>query len=287
MVEIEPTDGPLGARVEGVDLASPLSPTEVGQIRGAWLDHHVLAFPNQSLADDDLVRFARYFGPPGNDPFIDPIDGRTDVIAVHRTAEETAPVFAEAWHADWSFQQRPPQGTCLYGLVIPPEGGDTLFANQHLAWEQMPQGLAERVRGVRAVHSARASYGVDGVYGENDSENERAMSIRYSSEAHATHSHPWVCEHPETGRAGLYGCAGYICGIEGLDPDAARELIIDVYRHQTSADFVYRHRWEPNMLVMWDNRSVLHMATGGYDGHERLLHRCTVGSDREPIAPTT
>jgi taurine dioxygenase len=104
------------------------------------------------------------------------------------------------------------------------------------------------------------------------------MAIRPSDEAMATQLHPLVRAHPETGRLGLFGCAGYIIGIEGLDADDSRQLLTDLIHWQGRDEFVYRHRWEPDMLVMWDNRSVLHRATGGYDGFDRVLHRTTIGA---------
>ena len=94
----------------------------------------------------------------------------------------------------------------------------------------------------------------------------------------ATQLHPIVRAHPETGRYGLFGCLGYIIGIDGMDDSEARDLLIELYAWQSRDEFVYHHRWEPGMLVMWDNRSVLHRATGGYDGHDRLLHRTTIGA---------
>src|SRR5262245_23325334 len=122
MLKLEPSGQACGARVTGVNLAGDLSPDLVAEIRAAWLEHHVLAFPHQDLTDDDLERFTLHFGGFGEDPFIAPIPGRTHVIAVQRRADETSPLFAENWHSDWSFQARPPAGTCLYGIVIPPHG---------------------------------------------------------------------------------------------------------------------------------------------------------------------
>jgi taurine dioxygenase len=267
-----------GATVTGVDLSAPLDDHTVAAIRSAWLEHHVLAFPDQHLTDDDLERFTLLFGPFGEDPFIAPITGREHVIAIRRRADETAPLFAETFHSDWSFQERPPAGTCLYGITIPPVGGDTLFADQHAALDAMPDDLRSRIEGRMAVHSARAGYAPDGMYGEADRSTGRSMDIRPSTDAMATQLHPLVREHPETGRPGLFGCAGYIIGIEGVPDDEARSILTELYRWQTREEFVYVHRWSPDMLVMWDNRSVLHRATGGYDGHERLLHRTTIGA---------
>ena len=104
------------------------------------------------------------------------------------------------------------------------------------------------------------------------------MAIITSETALDTHRHPLVRAHPETGRLGFFSTLGYIIGIEGMPDDEARELLIELQAWQTRDEFVYRHRWEANMLTMWDNRSVLHKATGGYDGHERLLHRTTIAA---------
>lgn len=270
--------GPCGARVEGVDLAKPLDPETVSQLRDAWLEHHVLAFPDQALDDDGLERFSAYFGPFGDDPFIDPIPGRRHIIAVQRRADETAPIFAEAWHTDWSFQQRPPIGTCLLGLVIPPSGGDTLFANQHAALDAMPAELRRRIDGLSAVHSAKLGYAPTGMYGDSDAAGDRSMAIRPSTDAEATQLHPLIRRHSETGRASLYGCLGYIIGLDGFADDEALELLMELHAWQTRDEFVFAQRWEEGMLVMWDNRCLLHRATGGYEGHDRLLHRTTIGA---------
>lgn len=267
-----------GARVEGVDLSRELDPDTVAELRAAWLEHHVLAFAHQRMDDDDLERFTQYFGHFGEDPFIAPIPGREHVIAVERRAEETAPLFAESWHTDWSFQAQPPIGTCLKAIVVPPSGGDTLFANQHLALAEMPGELRAKLESLQAIHSAKMAYAPEGMYGEADAASDRSMDIRPSKDAEAAQLHPLIRAHSETGREGIYGCIGYIVGFDGMADDDALELLLELHAWQTRDAFVYRHQWEPDMLIMWDNRSVLHRATGGYEGHDRLLHRTTIGS---------
>jgi len=168
MIHIEPSGQACGATVAGIDLSQPLLPADVATIRTAWLEHHVLAFPHQAMSDDDLERFTLAFGGFGVDPFIASIPGREHVIAVERRADETAPLFAENWHSDWSFQARPPAGTCLYGITIPPVGGDTLFADQHKALDALPNALRGRLEGKQAIHSARRAYSPDGMYGSGD-----------------------------------------------------------------------------------------------------------------------
>ncbi len=275
-LHISPSGQSCGASVRGVDLSQRLAPEIIAEIRAAWLDHQVLAFPDQILSDDDLERYTLSFGPFGDDPFIAPIPGRKHIIAVKRNADETGPIFAESWHSDWSFQARPPQGTCLYGKIIPDTGGDTLFANQYAALDAMPNDLRAKLEGKRAIHSARNAYAPQGMYGVND--KGRSMDIRTSDDAQATHTHPFIRAHPETGRLSLFGSAGYIIGIEGMDAEESWPLITELYRWQTRPEFQYRHRWSANMLLMWDNRCTLHMATGGYDGQARLLHRTTIGA---------
>jgi taurine dioxygenase len=277
MIQITPSGQACGAAVRGVDLTRPLDTATVAAIRAAWLEHHVLAFPDQAMSDDDLERFTTYFGGFGDDPFIAPIEGRKHVIAVERRADETSPLFAENWHSDWSFQARPPAGTCLYGIAIPPLGGDTLFANQHAALDAMPDALRARIEGRMAIHSARRAYAPDGMYGAGDAK-DRSMVIRPSKDAEKTQTHLLVRKHPETGREGLFSCFGYIIGIDGMDDAEALPLLMELYQWQSREAFQYRHKWQPRMLVMWDNRSLLHAATGGYAGHHRLLHRTTIAA---------
>jgi len=276
-IEVIPSGQACGATVRGVDLCADLDEATVAEIRAAWLQHRVLAFPDQPMTDEDLERYTLNFGPFGDDPFFTAIDGHPNIAAVHRRADETAPVFAETFHADWSFQAHPPDGTCLFAKIIPPVGGDTLFVDQVAALAAMPAELRDRIDGVEVVHSARLAYAPDGVYGEADQESDRAMQIVTSDKAYETQMHPWIRPHPETGDDTLYGTIGYIIGVDGMPDDEAGALLREVYSWQTRDEFMYTHQWQANMLVMWDNRCVLHSATSGYDGHERLLHRTTIG----------
>jgi len=275
-ITVTPSGQACGAQVLGLDLSKPLTTGEVADIKKAWAEHHVLSFPDQQLTDDDLERFTQYFGKLGDDPFFRPIEGRRYIAAIARFADETSPIFAESWHSDWSFKARPPIGTCLLGVTIPPKGGDTLFANQHLAYERMPESLQRRVEKLTAVHSAVLAYSPDGLYGKPDPGVKSAMQPIISDEARKTQTHPLVITHPVNGRKAIFGCMGYTIGIEGMDEVAAEELLRELHAWQTKEECVYRHQWQPNMLIMWDNRSVLHAATGGFEGYDRLLHRTTI-----------
>ncbi|MEP2989012.1 MAG: TauD/TfdA family dioxygenase [Parasphingorhabdus sp.] len=275
-IKVKPSGQACGAEVTGIDLSKPLNDDQVATIRTTWLEHHVLSFPDQPMTDDDLERFTRYFGGFGHDPFFDPIDGRENIAAIQRNADETSPLFAENWHSDWSFQQHPPAGTCLRSIIVPPVGGDTLFSNQHLALDAMTSEMRSKYDGLTAIHSAKMAYAPDGAYGDND--DGRSMAIRPDESARETQTHPLIRKHPETSQLGLFSCMGYIIGFDGIAQEDALPLLQELYAWQGREEFIYRHKWQPDMLVMWDNRSVLHCATGGYEGHDRLLHRTTIAA---------
>ena len=275
-MRIEPSGEACGATVTGIDLAGPLDEERIAAIRAAWLEHRVLAFRDQSMDDDALERFTVAMGGFGEDPFFAPIAGRAHIASIRREADETTPLFAENWHSDWSFLARPPAGTCLLAIDIPPVGGDTLFADQHVAWEALPTARKRALEGLTAIHSARYAYAPQGTYGEND--KGRSMDIRPSEAALETRTHPLIASHPETGRRGFFSTFGYIVGIEGMPDEEALPLLRELYAWQTREEFIHRRRWEPDMLVLWDNRAVLHRATGGYEGHRRELHRTTIAA---------
>jgi taurine dioxygenase len=169
--------------VRGLDLRQLLSAAAVAEIRNAWLQHQVLAFPGQELSLDDLERIALHFGPFGRDPFFGSVPGHPHIAQVRRDADEKTKIFAETWHSDWSFLPSPPQATLLYGNVIPPVGGDTLFANQYAAWDALSPAMQALLQDKHGVHSARRGYARDGMYGERD--QGRSMAIRYGDDAAA------------------------------------------------------------------------------------------------------
>ena len=275
-LSVEPSGQACGAQVRGVDLTRPISDALMSEIRDAWLEHQVIAFPDQPMSIEDLKRFALGVGPHGEDPYIAAMPGHQHVVEVRREADEQTPIFAETWHSDWSFLPSPPAGTALFGVVIPPVGGDTLFANQYAAYEALPAAMKQRLEGRMGVHSARRGYAPTGMYGEADKAKGRSMRILSSESAMKTRLHPVVRVHPETGRKALFVSPGYTIGIEGMEREESAALLDELFAHQVRPEFVYRHQWSKNMLTLWDNRCLLHAATGGYQGHARLLYRITI-----------
>ncbi|MFK7734038.1 MAG: TauD/TfdA dioxygenase family protein [Pseudomonadales bacterium] len=277
---VTPTTASCGALVSGIDLSQSLSSDLVAELRAHWTEHKVLAFPDQHLSDDDLERFTLCFGEFGEDPFFGHIDGHEHIAAIQRNADEKTPIFAEVFHSDWSFLEVPPAGTVLYGLTIPPKGGNTLFADQVAAYEGLPDALRDKADKLTATHSAELGYAPDGAYGENDQDGGRSMKIIPSERAREKREHPFVRTHHETGKKALFSSAAYIQGFSNMEKAESDALLMEFYGHQSREEFVYSHPWQKNMLVMWDNRSLLHAATGGYDGYDRLLHRTTIADTR-------
>lgn len=275
-MKVEPTTSACGAHITGIDLAQDLSADCVAELRAHWVEHKVLAFPDQQLSDDDLERFTLYFGDFGEDPFFGHIEGHEHIAAIQRNANETTPIFAEIFHSDWSFMDVPPAGTMLYGITIPPHGGNTLFADQVAAYGRLPDHLRDKADQLTAIHSARRGYAPGGMYDADDQESGRSMQIIASERALETCEHPFVRTHRETGQKALFSSAAYIIGFADMPQEESDALLMEYYAHQSADELVYSHLWQKDMLVMWDNRSLLHSATGGYDGHDRLLHRTTI-----------
>ena len=279
-LNVEPTGAICGAVVTGLDLKDDLSPDLVAELRHHWVENKLLIFPDQPISDADLELITLYFGAFGEDPFFGHIDGHENIAAIQRNADEKTPIFAEIFHTDWSFLDVPPAGTMLYSITIPPHGGNTRFADQVAAYERLPDALRDKADTLTAIHSAALGYAPTGLYGEGDQDSGRSMKIIASDRAFETYDHPFVRTHHETGRKALYSSPAYIQGFAGMEKDESNALMMEFFKHQTQDDLVYSHKWDTNMLVMWDNRSLLHAASGGYDGYDRLLHRTTIADTR-------
>jgi taurine dioxygenase len=277
-IEVTPGESGFGATVGGIVLGQPLGGDAVETILDAWARHGVIVFPDQPLDVEGREAFTRAHGDFGHDPFIAPMEDHPNVLELRREPDEKAGNFGAGWHSDWSFQACPPSGTILHSKVIPPVGGNTLYADAHRAWEALSSTMQSMLEGLNAIHSAALPYGRKGIFAKDT--EARTMKILVSDEAEKTEVHPLVRTHPVTGRKALFVNPVYTVAIEGLKPSENYTILKFLYDHITQEQFVYRHEWQPDMLVMWDNRSTLHYAEGGYDGHLRVLHRTTLAGDR-------
>lgn len=272
-ISVSPHANDFAARVTGVDLAAGLGFESSAQLRSLWQRYQILYFPNQPLSHLQLERFTEAFGPYGHDPFVAPISGHRHILEVRREPDEDVVPFGSSWHSDWSFQPAPPSATILHAKEVPPVGGDTHFADGIRALTTLPESLRRAIDGHSAIHSARRPYSHEGYRAGG---SRTSMKIVPSVEAWQTQSHPIIRTHPESGRQSLWLNPVYTLAIEGLSDAESDTLLEALFEHMLQPDLIYKHKWAENMLIMWDNRTVMHCAQGGYAGHRRVMHRTTV-----------
>jgi len=277
-IRITPSGAGLGAGIMGVDLSRALDGETLGAVKAAFARYGIVWFPDQPLDHDQLEALTLQFGDFGEDPYIAPLADRPHILEVRREPDEKVSVFGSAWHSDWSFQETPPAATILHAKEVPPVGGDTLYADTAAAFAALGGGERAKLERLSAVHSATRPYGATGFYATE--KGRKGMTIIPSTQADKTHVHPLVRAHPVTGAKCLFVNPVYTIGIEGMDEAEGAKLLGRLFAHMTSEAFVYRHVWKADMLVMWDNARLLHNATGGYDGHRRVMHRTTVAGER-------
>ena len=266
-----------GIGVEVTDFSlTDLTRENISFLRSKWVEYGLIVFPKLPLSHDEFKDFALSFGDFGDDPFISSLQDYPNIAEIKRSANEKATPFGGTWHSDWSFMKKPPSATLLHSKIIPPVGGNTLFANTEKSFAALPEEMKNKLRKLKVIHSAKIPYADDGFYALE--KEERSMKILPSKEAKATYSHPMVKIHPETNKECLFINPVYTINVEGFSEDESQQLLWELYEHMIQDQFVYEHVWNEDMLIMWDNRTVMHQATGGYDGYDRLLHRITLAA---------
>tara|TARA_B100001057_G_scaffold105972_3_gene103605 strand:- start:8751 stop:9584 length:834 start_codon:yes stop_codon:yes gene_type:complete len=265
----------IGVKVSDFSL-SDLTEKNIRFLRSKWVEYGLIVFPKLPLSHDEFKEFALNFGDFGDDPFISSLPDYPNIAEIKRSANEKATPFGGTWHSDWSFMKKPPSATLLHSKIIPPVGGNTLFANTERSFAALPEKMKNKLRNLKVIHSAKIPYADDGFYALE--KEKRSMKILPSKEAKATYSHPMIKIHPETKKECMFINPVYTINIEGFSEDESQQLLWELYEHMIQDQFVYEHVWNEDMLIMWDNRTVMHQAMGGYDGYDRLLHRITLAA---------
>jgi taurine dioxygenase len=272
-------DAPLGAQVTGLDLSAPLPNEDFARVHRAWLDHQVLVFRRQRITPAQQVAFSRRFGSLQVHVLKQfQLPGQEEVMVVSNIKDNGKPIglgdAGHYWHSDLSYKPLPSLGTLLHAQELPQAGGDTLFANMHLAWDRLDPALRRAVEGRTAEHSYLVKYA--------DLQKRSPWRPNLTPEQVAEVrpvSHPVVRTHPETGRKALFVSEHFTTRIHGLPDDESRDLLAQLFAHSARPEFIYRHRWQPFDLVFWDNRSLLHLATGCPEDQRRKLYRTTIQGD--------
>lgn len=262
----------IGAEVEGVDLARPLSNEQVQDIHHAWMDWKLLVFRDQVLSRDEHKAFGRRFGRLHVHPMQHQYRGDPEILTVKTTAD--SPYTAgEGWHTDVTCDAVPPLGSMLYVTETPAAGGgDTLFADMYLAYELLSEPMRGFVDGLTAVHDGAGPY--VGSYKSTPPPG-----------GYPRNEHPVVIRHPVTRRKILYVNPGFTSHIVGLGRSESRAVLDMLYRHVATTPRLWcRVSWRPNTLTCWDNRCTQHHAVWDYYPHSRYGERVSILDDRRPAA---
>ncbi len=278
---VSPAGGSAGAYVTGVDLSKANDAEEIAGIRRALLDHLVVALPDQKLSLDDLERFTDALGGRDITPFVRPIEGRPHVIRILKEPHEKLN-FANAWHTDLSYLDAPPSFTVLYCLETPSIGGDTVWANQYMAFETLSAGLRDTLLGLNAVHSAGPAYGTGGYL--DGVKDKMSTKIEPSKDAYKEQVHPAVIAHAETAKPALYLNPVYTQRIAGWSKAESDGLLGYVFRHSVNENFTWRLKWAKGTLAIWDNRCTQHFALNDYHGQRREMVRTSVKGSKPKAA---
>lgn len=263
----------LGAEVTGIDLTEPLDDATVSAIRQAHADHQVLVFPNQQISSEDLKRFGRYFGELSVHPFSTNAEDDPELI-VYDNKEGNPPRATDLWHSDEMFRECPPMGTMLCSKIVPELGGDTVFCSMTAAYETLSDKMQQFISGLEAVNDFKIfkSLFTDGA--------EDRRKLRGYEDAYPQVTHPVVRVHPVTGKKAVYVSRSFTVAIKGMEETESAMLLDRLYRVTSLLEIQYRHRWAPDMVVFWDNRSVQHAAVHDYYPQRRAMERVTIKGDR-------
>jgi taurine dioxygenase len=276
---IRPFDAPLGAEVLGLDLSLPIDDADFARLHRAHLVHHVLVFREQHITPAQQVAFSRRFGRLQIHVLRQfQLPAEPEVLIVSNIRENGQPVglgdAGHFWHSDLSYKEKPSLGSMLHAQELPADGGDTLFANQHTAWDQLPPHLKRAVEHAQAEHSYLARYA------DLQKKNPwRPNLTKAQIDEVKPVVHPVVRTHPETGRRALFVSEHFTTRIVGLPDDESRDLLDQIFDHSTRPEHIYRHQWQPQDMVFWDNRSLMHLAAGCPDDQRRKLYRTTIEGD--------
>ena len=285
MITVKKYAAPLGAEIGGVDCSKDVDPRMLEAIEQAWHDNLVIVFRGQQLDDDLLLAFANRFGElddappnPSGRPWLAAYpklnvvtnmrDEKGNLLGSHGNAEMS-------WHSDLSYHPVPAAASLLYGIVCPPAGGATHFANMYLAYEKLPEDIRQAIDGRRAIHDISTN-----AVGTLRAGYQKVSDPRNAPGCH----HPLVRLHPKTGRKALFLPRRLNAYILGLSLEESEALLDKLWAHAVRSEFTWGHNWRAGDLVMWDNRCALHRRDSFDDSQPRRLHRAQTRGTEAPIA---
>jgi taurine dioxygenase len=280
VLALKPLGPGFGLETSDVDLSQPLADDAFAELERAFFRGQVLVLRGQSLTPGEFAAFARRLGPPEPhviDQFHHPEDPNILILSnVKKDGKPTGLQDAGSYfHSDYSYLQVPARATTLYSIQVPKAGGDTLFANQQAAYDDLPEAMKRRIEPLYGIHHYGNRHDTD--------EASRTAASPLTEEQKAKMpliTHKIARAHPVTGRKSLYAVSGSSFGIVGMPDDEARDLLDELAAHATQPRYRYAHKYRVGDVVVWDNSSLLHSATLTDPDDPRTLWRITV---KEPL----
>jgi len=276
-MELIPITDVVGTEVRGTDVSQPISPSDFERIYQAWIDTTILLFRGQSLTSAQQLAFTEKFGEVVSYTRSRFSASESPEILVLSNITEGgrligSPVSGRVWHTDGHFMSNAPAGSMLYGIEIPPFGGDTLFANMFAAYEELPEHIKREISNRQVIISRVQSrpYNYPDRPAPTDEEREEWLDM----------PQPMVLTHPENGRKALYVGGNVPWRVVGMEESESAPLVTFVQEFSVMRRFTYRHKWRPGDIIIWDNRSAMHCATAYDQSHRRRLHRTTFAQRR-------
>lgn len=262
----------LGAQIEGLDLTRPIGESEFGEVHRAFLEHGVLLLRGQRVDREQHIAFSRHFGeldrhdslPRDRDP-----DHPELLMVTNRERTDGQPsnsrYTGQLWHSDMSFTLVPSLGSLLRAVEVPPVGGDTMFANMTAAYDALSPGMKRLIDGLHGVHQP-----------ERKGADQAPQWAEQNRRLNPPVAQPVVRVHPETGRRALY-IGEKVRRFESMTEEESQPIIRYLLQHATRPQFLYRHQWQRDDILVWDNRCTMHIALGDYEqALERHMERTTV-----------
>ncbi|HYF06941.1 MAG TPA: TauD/TfdA family dioxygenase, partial [Acetobacteraceae bacterium] len=252
-VTIHPINGRIGAEIRGVDLRRGLTPAEFQVVHDALVAHEVIILRHQDITIEQQMAFGRLFGELSVHPFSPRRESNPEVIVLDYDADHP-PSRTDCWHSDETFRRNPPLGTILRARVVPAVGGDTLFASMTAAYRGLSERMKQYIHGLEAIHDFKP---FRSLFGADPAHRARLRAIE---DDFPNPLHPVVRLHPVSGRRILNVNPQFTVAIQGLKEEESRTILDLLYRQASTPEYQLRVKWEPDMVVMWDNRAVQHYA---------------------------
>ncbi|MGZ0187973.1 MAG: TauD/TfdA dioxygenase family protein [Alphaproteobacteria bacterium] len=276
----------IGAKITGIDFRDPINAATKAELNEAWMENLILVFPNQPLTDEEHVKATHAFGEPEvfhqniiKSRFVPEIFRVSNVdeddnlmMPEHPTMQQLGS--ARKWHTDSSYRPNPAMGSLLHGIEVSRTGGITCFTNMYAVYDALPEALRQKVEGKKARHDFEMLSRIAAAR-KPTAEERAAMPPVWQ---------PLVRKHPVTGRKSLYISPIYNDGVEGMEDDDAIEFIAELTEFAGQDRFVYKHTWETDDMLLWDNRCTMHVVTPHDQMERRVMHRTTIVGDGPVIA---